>query len=69
MTLKELIDVIDEDRSSRDELIHIIDDEHGNITAPTSNPIWDKMQSREVEAIEAAATWEINVWLKEEEDK
>lgn len=69
MTLKELIDVIDENRSSRDELIHIIDDEHGNITAPTSNPIWDKMQDREVGAIEAAATWEINVWLKEEEDK
>lgn len=69
MTLKELIDVIDKDRSSRDELIHIIDDEHGNITAPTSNPIWDKMQDREVGAIEAAAELEINVWLKEEEDK
>ncbi len=69
MTLKELIDVIDKDRSSREELIHIIDDEHGNITAPTSNPIWDKMKDREVVAIEAATTLEVDVWLKEEEDK
>lgn len=69
MTLKELIDVIDISRRSKKELIHLVDDEHGDMTAPISNPIWDKLQDREVENIEAAATWEINVWLKEEEDK
>lgn len=66
MTLKELIDVIDENRESKDEMITIVDDDRGNMIAPTSHPIWRTIEHREVGALYAAGTSEYEIWLKRE---
>ena len=64
MILKDLLDVIDKDRSSIHEIIRIVDDEKGDLCAPITNPIWEKLEDREVGALYAAGPGQYDVYLK-----
>lgn len=68
MTVKELIDVIDINRSYENEMIHIINNEHEELVAPTSSPVWKYYENRIIDGLEACGPNHYNVWLEDEKE-
>lgn len=67
MTVKDLLDVMDPHRDSRDTYIEVHDEEHGDLFATTANPIWKAIQDRVIEGLDPAEFNRVRIYLKEEE--
>ena len=62
ITLGQVLDLIDKDRESN-EIVNIMNGCVPEVKAVVSSFIWDTIENKEVESIEASNS-ELNVWLK-----
>ena len=63
MLLKDLLDAIDVNRES-EEIVNLMDDSNIDVRARVCSFIWDSIEEREVNSIQARDN-EFNVWLND----
>lgn len=69
LTVGMLLNAIDRNRD-RDEVVRIID-ENGEVEmeAKTRSSVWDSLEEREIDSMEGADVYVIDIWLAAEKEQ